>query len=289
MLPFLRIVQEKEGAAGSADPLAALHELLRVAGIKPAAWKRLPRWGLGAFEGLGTGWVAPVPVARFANLLLELDVQAPPPREFASHARFAVYYRTESGYAQLDFNRHPLWFMRALLRGTAAVGAGAAGEAEIARDLRAALDWLLDARPSPDANQQHAGWDWIAAQARAHREALTVAASPDWEVPFDGMIDGRWQVVPIRNCAELSAEARAMRNCLGDYEADCRSGDVLVFSIRDQLTGERRACFSVARAPGGAWELEHIAGKQNAEPGEEMRGLAEYFVARMELIGGRPG
>jgi hypothetical protein len=99
------------------------------------------------------------------------------------------------------------------------------------------------------------------------------------------MIDGPWQVVPIRNRAELHAEARAMRNCLEDYEADCRSGEVLVFSIRDQLTGQRRACFSVVPELDGGWTLEHIAGKANAGVGKEMAGLAARFVARMQWVG----
>jgi hypothetical protein len=74
-----------------------------------------------------------------------------------------------------------------------------------------------------------------------------------------------------------------MRNCLKDYLLDCLGGQVQIYSIRDQLTGERMACFSVVRdAEGGPWELEQIAGIANAEASDEMAALALRLISEME-------
>ena len=281
MLPFLRLVHAEKSVASTHDPLPALAALLNRAGIEPAAWKRLPRWRFLAFEAMGPAWLKPIPVARFANLLLRLDLQPPPARDFAGYALQAVLHRPAGPNARLDFERHPLWFMRALERRIAA-GVAAGQEAAMRLELRICLDWLLDARPSPDANQQHAGWEWIAAQAHEYRRARRVALAEPWSVPLPEMTFGPWWVVPLSSRAQLAAEAAAMKNCLEDYEDDCRAGTYVVFSIRDALTGKPEACLSASRdSPDEPWEMDQLAGKMNAPVREELLPIAKRVLQRL--------
>ncbi len=286
MLPFLRIVQDDRKMLAAADPLAALRERLLAEKLDPAAWRKLARWGFGAFEAIGEAWWKPIPLARFARLLHRLEVQAPPPRAFVVLALRAAYHRTPRG-AQLDFERHPPWFMRALLRELER--ANDRGQtATVEKDLAGCLDWLMDTRPEPDANQQRAGWPWILEQAQAYRKARELARAAPWTVPVAEMAWGPFRVIAIRCAAELAAEAEAMKNCLASYEEACRSGAVVVFSIRERSTGARIACFAAQRADDGrSWELVEAAGKMNAEVDVETERIGHAMVAK--LNGGRGG
>jgi hypothetical protein len=285
MLPFLRIVAADKRASLAEEPLAILREMLFGAGILPEAWKRLPRWGFDTFRGLGGAPAAPVRIARFANLLFRLGVTGPPPRHFAMYG-FALALHRAPPHAGFDLERHPLWFLRALLRAVEAV-TGPEGHTALRADLRTCLDWLDDARPEPDSNQQHAGWPWILQQARAHRKAKRRTWTVPWAVPCREWVMERFRVVPIRCAAELAEEAEAMENCLEDYEDDCRSGNFAVFSVRDQLTDERLACFSIEReAPGEMWEVSQVAGPKNARVEDRIELAARILALGLGRAGG---
>lgn len=285
MLPFLRVVQDDRRFRVAADPLAALEACLAEAGIEPAAWKALPRWGFATIEALGEAWWKPIPLARMANLLLHLEVASPPPPAFAPLALQAAYFRQPQG-ARLDLERHPRWFMRALLR-AAEAAKNHAQRVQLRREMVSALEWLLEAGPQPDPNQQHAGWPWIVEQAAAHALVRMLADSKPWPVPLRQVTwPPRYRVVAIRSAAELVAEAEAMKNCLADYEDACRAGEVLVFSVRDDLTDERLACFAATRYDDEAWELIEVAGRMNEAVGEEIARVAEATVGK--LNGTRP-
>ena len=284
MLPFLRIVEGEPSMSTLADPLAALHDHLLADGLEPAAWRKLARWGFGAFEAMGEAWWKPIPIARFANLLHRLDVQAPPPRTFVLHALQAARHR-DRPYARLDFERHPLWFMRALLHEVERARDGAAISA-IRRDLPACLDWLVEARPQPDPNQQRAGWPWILDRAADHLLARELALSAPWIVPVAEMAWGPYRVVAISCAADLAAEAAAMKNCLATYEDACRSGEIVVFSIRQRSTGVRVACFAAEKDQySPTWELIEVAGKMNAAINDELERIGHAMVVK--LNGGR--
>ena len=285
LLPFLRLVAENWKFGSEDDPLAALQRLMLATGLEPAAWKRLPRWTFGAFASLPAAWMKPLPVARIANLLLGLDLFQPPPRDFARHVSFLAEYRRDPHGHPHDVERLPLWFMRAVLKGVERAG-DASWKAEFAEDLRCCADWLIDLRPSPDANQEKAGWDWVLAQARGYRKWRGLALQAPWPLPVGEMTFGPWWVVPIASPADLAAEAAAMKNCLEEYASDCRSGEVVVFSIRDALTSERAACFAVSRDDRDEpWELEQIAAKMNEPASEEACVVAALVVERMNRQG----
>ncbi|HET9653122.1 MAG TPA: HIRAN domain-containing protein [Usitatibacter sp.] len=284
MLPFLRLVQDDKAMQAAPDPLAALRERLLAQGIEPTAWKKFARWGFDAFERMGPAWWKPIPFARFANLLHHLDVQAPSPH-FAPYALTAALYDLPT-QARLDFERHPLWFMRALLREVERLG-DAVARSDLRNQLCGCVDWLLDARPEPDANQQRAGWAWIMEQAYAYRGLRELALAAPWSVPVAGMLWGAYRVVAIDGAAALAAEALAMKNCLATYEVACRSGDVAVYSIRDRSTGARIACFAAERVADDDWQLIEVAGKMNAMVDDELERIGHAMVVK--LNGGRGG
>jgi hypothetical protein len=286
MLPFLRIVQGDKAMNAACDPLAALCERLAAEGLEPAAWKKLARWGFASFERIGDAWWKPIPLARFANLLHRLDVQAPPPPDFVRYALLASLHRAER-HARLDLERHPPWFLRALLREVERARHDIAVHV-VRMDLCAALDWRIESRPEPDANQQRAGWAWIMDQAQAYRKSRELALAAPWQVHVAGMLWGPYRVVAI-DCADaLEAEAQAMKNCLASYEEACRSGEVVVYSIRERSTGARIACFAAERAgDGDSWELIEVAGKMNAAVDEDLERIGHAMVVK--LNGGRGG
>ena len=78
-----------------------------------------------------------------------------------------------------------------------------------------------------------------------------------------------------------------MKNCLESYEDACRSGRMVVFSIRDRASGTRVACCAAQRNDDGSWAVLQVAGKMNAEVDEEIARIAEAAV--MKLNGGRGG
>ncbi len=154
-------------------------------------------------------------------------------------------------------------------------------------DVLACVDWLHDARPEPDANQQRAGWPWIMEQAQAYRQSRDLALATPWTVPVAGMLWGAYRVVAIDCAAVLAAEAHAMKNCLASYEDACRSVDVAVYSIRERSTGARIACFAAERVRGDDWKLIEVAGKMNAAVDEDIERIGHAMVAK--LNGGRGG
>ena len=287
MLPYLRICHGEKGLEEQPDPLAALHKRLVAEGIAPSAWKGLARWGFEAFHAIGDAWWKPIPLARFANLLQKLQVQGPPPPQFVDLALRAARYRDEP-HARLDFERHPLWFMRAMLRELEEGEADPTTPALVRGDLAGCLDWLIDTSPRLDANQQQAGWKWILDQAQAHRKAIELALAEPWPVPIEEMIWGPFRVVAIRSAADLMAEAMAMKNCLESYEEACRAGDVVVFSIRERTGAARIACFAAQRGEDElSWSVTEVAGKMNATVDPDIERVAEATVVK--LNGGRGG
>ena len=286
MLPFLRVAFDDKAMKLAADPLAALRERLLHEGLEPAAWKKMDRWGFEAFESLGRASWQPIPIARFANLLHRLGVKLPPPDAFAGLALEAAMHRLPPNHP-LDFERHSLWFMRALLDETEDME-GTEGQDLLSVAAPLAVDWLLDARPVPDANQKHAGWTWIMQQAWQHHDAGMLARMAPWPVPIEEMAWPPYRVVAIRSAAELLIEGKAMKNCLANYEDACRSGDVLVFSIRELPNLQRLACFAAQRIEGTRnWEVLEVAGKMNSAAGGDMERIAEAMVVK--LNGGRGG
>lgn len=279
MLPFLRVAHEDDEMRRAGDPLAELQRGLLGRGLEPGAWKRLERWTFEPFARLEGQVPAEHAVVQFANLLHRLDVKRAPSMLF-THLAFEAGVQGDP--ATLDFERHPDWFLRALLR--------EAGQCEgddradsLRDEVRMAIDWLDGDHPDPDANQRRAGWSWIAARAREHAAEREKARLAPWKVPLGEIRAGGHLVVPIACAAELAKEAQAMKNCLADYEDECARGEMLVFSVRDAQSGKRLACFSTVRdEESDAWALQQLAGKLNAPVGPQMELVAAHVL---ELLG----
>jgi hypothetical protein len=282
MLPFLRLARHEITMKFYPDPLASLHAGLMREGLEPAAWKALPRWGFPAFAALGESRSSPAVIAGFANLLHRIEPKAAVTAKFAAIALHAVFHRNPAE-GDIDFHRHPAWFMRALLRETERAEAARTLEA-LEEDLDLCLDWLVEARPDPDPNQQHAGWPWIVGQARAHRHARELERLAPWPVPCRVItFNPSCRAVVIGSVAELVAEGIAMKNCLAGFEDECRAGELVVFSIRSLPTDERIACLSVTLGPAG-WQLVELAGKMNKKVPAEIAAVADKVVAALDLV-----
>lgn len=280
ILPFLRVVACDKTAFRSSDPVATLQGMLLGAGMEENAWKRLERWGYSAFRALGADVMDPACIARYANLLLRMDLLAPPPPEFAAVAFAMGRHRSRIG-APPDLERLPTWLLRGALEALLAL-ASPDEHAGLVADARCAVDWLLDTRPEVDANQRRAGWSWVMGQARAFKKARALAAKARWQVPAGEMTFGNWWVVPIRCPAQLADEAAAMKNCLEDYESELVGGDFAVYSIRDALTTERFACFSVARdGAGDPWSVQEAVGRMNRSLDEELCAVVDLALDRI--------
>ena len=142
----------------------------------------------------GGHWLNTVRLAGFANLLHDLEVQEPLPKFFILYAFMAALHRAQPA-GKIDFQCHPLWFMRALLREMSKAPT-TAGPALPRGELRVCLDWLVEAEPAPDTNQQKAGWSWIREQALAWRNARELARLAPFPIAVHEMIFGlsKWGV-----------------------------------------------------------------------------------------------
>lgn len=263
LLPFLQLV---DGCVES--PSEVFEREMGRAGLYPSARRRLERWGPSVIPAVPgcEQWAGIQALANFANLLDRIDAQDEPNVMFAELA-------LRGGIA-----RAPDWFMRALYREVQAFAEADPDDA-YPPDFELVANWIASRPPRPDRNQQAAGWSWIVEQAWRHRLATDVDAKAPWPVPCETLeVDG-YGVVPIRTAAELYEEAAAMRNCLATYEADCRSGRNVVFSVRK---GRRRVADLVATRPahfGGFWSAE-VRGKANC-PVPELDGLMVTVVAAL--------
>jgi hypothetical protein len=273
LLPFFQLFLVHDTLLLGTDACSALRNLLEAAGLPPGGWKRLEKWGFEAFRRFAHAETCPDAdhIAAYGNLLMRLDVQAPPVALFSRLAWQCAAWEVDFDPAMLD--TFPTWFMRALLR--ECEGAKVASRAaEIEAELAMAIQWAVATQPEPDANQQHAGWPWIAQQARAHVEK---ARARTWPVPIGEVTCRAHVVVPIRSAVELREEAEAMANCLATYEEGCAYGEIVVFSIRTRASGKRVACFAIA-CEDDRWELVQVVGKANSPVSAEIEAIAHQVL-----------
>jgi len=263
LLPFLQLARGVESS-----PLLFFDRLVADAGMSPSARAKLERWGFTPFAQVCQFHLLEdvvQSIARYANLLDRLQVMAPPPAMFTQLAGGAV-------------PRAPDWFHRALLAETEFLAEEHLEDA-FPQDYVDAVGWLAS-DPRPDENQQRAGWGWIAVQARKHRLATDARAALPWAVPCAPFDHGPYRVAPIATRADLHAEGDAMRNCLHTFSDGCAAGRFAAFSVRDRLSGRRLATFMLKRVPEG-WALTQIAGKGNAQVGQDLHALAAVAVGHV--------
>lgn len=279
LLPFLQFAE----AGAGRDLVAATERALRKAGMNPSAWKKLEMCG---FEFFGEACEAAltddaaVTVAELANLLDRLQVVEPPPLAFAYLAVHAATFRQPPPVQPLFGPHIPDWYLRALLKEARRIEEEEGEIVDLPEDFELTLRWLSSRPAPPDSNQARAGWRWIVQRARKQFDH-----NLQCKVPCEEFTHGPFRVVPIRNTDSLRAEGRAMQTCLSSYSTVCCTNMYAVFSVRDALTDERLACFSVAvpssNAPPGSWRLDQVAGKRNAKVSAAIEEVARVALRRM--------
>jgi len=97
-----------------------------------------------------------------------------------------------------------------------------------------------------DQNQRDAGWPWLVEQYQdAQQEAALLSAYDNQHWPTtlpEKQING-YSVVPIGCSDDLIREGIAMRNCVINHIAECRSGEGEIYSVRHPISGKRLANF----------------------------------------------
>ena len=285
LLPFLQFAEAGERR----DLVAATERALRKAGMNPSAWRKLEMCG---FEFFGEACEAALTdnaeatVAEFANLLDRLQVVEPPPLAFAHLAVYAATFGQPPPVQPLFSPRIPDWYLRALLKETRRIEDDEGEIVDMPEDFELTLRWLSSSPAAPDANQARAGWRWILQRARKPFDR-----NMECNVPCEEFTHGPFRIVPIRDTDALEAEGRAMQNCLSRYRLACATKMYAVFSVRDALTDERLACFSVGvpstRAEPGSWRLDQVAGKRNAKVSAAIEEVARVALRRMNGKAGR--
>lgn len=97
-----------------------------------------------------------------------------------------------------------------------------------------------------DQNQRDAGWPWLVEQYQDAQEVTELLAAQDnlhWLTTLPEIQINGYRVVPIDCTYDLVREGIAMRNCVVNHLAECRSGDVEIYSVRHPVSGKRLADF----------------------------------------------
>lgn len=150
-------------------------------------------------------------------------------------------------------------------------------------DLHDALPlWAWVMRHSgqrPDRNQQRHPIRWLQRTARA-LAPLYEGEDDEWstwthEVDWPAL--GSLGVVPLTSSRHLLEEAIALKNCADGYQARCRQGAYLMLSLREQLSGKRRALVGLAFYS-GRWRFDNVAGPCNQQVSERVRLFAQRLA-----------
>jgi hypothetical protein len=263
------------GEAGTGDPVADLKQRCRGAGISAAAWRYLTRHGWRIFK---VPWELSPGRSRldFAiGYLRALDRAGLPPPPPPSLLKPWSNLYIDATYDRQRENRS--WFDLAgcVLRPALLEADRLRHSPDLPRFIQNFLlvvNWALQTEPRPDSNQRRAGWHWLLRQAREWEAELRLDSVEDnqrWPTYIDPFEDGGLIIQPLQSAAELTLEARRMRNCLAEYTDACADGFVRIFSVRTDPAARPLADIGVEREDDtGRWIVTECKGfaNQPAEP-----------------------
>lgn len=128
-------------------------------------------------------------------------------------------------------------------------------------------------------------WPWFRRQLQLaqHRLSFMPLLQTGWTSAIDQHAHNNLVAIALTNGAALWEEAVAMRNCLGKagYVHDCIDGRCRLFSIRDRLTGKRRATVRLEKRL-RRWWLAEIAGFANRTADDGVTGFAQTLPVAYE-------
>lgn len=109
-------------------------------------------------------------------------------------------------------------------------------------------------------------WAWFRRQLQLQQRKLALGPllQSAWNSALDQYAHDNLVAVALTSGAALWEEATAMRHCAGntDYVQECVLGFVRIFSVRDRITGKRRATVNLQRHFGG-WRAAQTTGFAN--------------------------
>jgi PcfJ-like protein len=158
------------------------------------------------------------------------------------------------------------WFLRHAARAARAAECAGRIDGFIDDDFLPAMEWLLAARPRPDANQMHAGWRWIqrARDGWANDPARRWEGSrQSWSSALKVLYCGGYNAFALTEANALVEEGRVMHHCIATYIEACLRDEVRVFSLRDVNTGQRVATAMLRNHHDGQWALVDVRLRMN--------------------------
>jgi hypothetical protein len=96
------------------------------------------------------------------------------------------------------------------------------------------VDWLSTLLKPLTRTQKRGGWLWLLRKAREWKTGEDLRAQAQyghWPTPFRTQQAGPLLLRGISDAHSLWAEGKAMSHCVGNYAAQCASGESLVCSV----------------------------------------------------------
>lgn len=286
MVPFFGLFCEQVGFPRTGEPMARLKGFLRERGISHQTWRQIVQDDARLLTQVKTFYDGELAGATLDCLRCLQRVGVPPTRrnwllrEFLSqwgHAgQLREKYITYFVEARVSY-RH---IARAFLREYGPVDVPSP---EMLAELSLVLRWERDAAtvPAPDKLQRRAGWAWLLRRAMAwhDEQAQRLQLNPTrWAVPFESLQWHDLQVMALVDELALWEEAHAMQHCANRLADECRKGEHLVLSVRQE---GRRLCTLGLTRKSDAWVFWQAVGRANTvlAPGlaKSLQGLVAFI------------
>jgi hypothetical protein len=279
------------------DPIATLKSAIIGEGHTEAAWRYVAHHGSRLFKipWAITNSQNPFEVALHYLSAIEFGGLPPPPPPSITTTFLHAFNEHQGKDAQVAANFHspigPVVLRAAMLE--ADKRRHDPNLSEFADQFLGVCEWSDASSVSIDLNQARAGWPWLVRQQQAAEmveTAIADARNATWKIRLARQVINGWDVVPLDSSAALIREALAMRNCLRNYVEQCRNGEVEIYSVRQPLTGKRKACIAFKFDAEGVPTPLGMKGFANTPPkGEFVEVQGELFRLLQMRIFGEPG
>ena len=289
LLPLLQaFLSTKSLGWLKSDPVAALKDALRRDGFSEATWRYVAKHGSRLFRtpwGISTN-THPFHAAAIYLSMLETAGLPPPPPPVVAKALLHGYNSNRGKKVQLvdEFheNINPLVMRTALHEADRK-----RQECDLVNFTETFLGvcwWAEDPYLELDKNQVKAGWPWMVKQWEIAENEKAIAEAGNavhWATRLTGFWIGQWLVLPISSSLDLLQEARAMRNCLADFQPNCEAGEVEIYSVRDAVTRKRKACIGIRFDMAGSPYIFDVRGFANTPPSGDIHHIANIILRRL--------
>jgi hypothetical protein len=287
LIPFYFIFIDLPDLTGGMQPTAQLKATLLQRGITPVTWRLVANCNapliLQALHFYASS-NSRESVLDYLLLLQLLGFHRQPPwfmwNPMLIHAHSARRIRDEGSAARLEiaaFRRIVHLYEKG----------NAPQKAKIREFFNDVIRWIgegSNSQPIDIATFRHADWDWFLRKAEAWKiekySETYERRAKSWQTPFDTISIQGYTAIALNSPFMLWKEAVAMHHCVETYRTHCRSGKVVVVSIRSE--GRRRPVATLsAKWQDDHYILEQAVGFSNRSLSPNMRLLADRIVREM--------